>query len=160
VYYPTLIFATMKPFLFLILAIFFYSCKTKEQREAEPENDIDAARNFIRAALDGRYDLAKTFLLSDSTNASYLDNARRIYERLSNETRNNYRTSSINIHHVFELVKDSLTIVEFSNSFKNDHDSLKVVRQNGKWLIDLKYLYEHEMDTIVQKMITSDTLSK
>ena len=129
--------------LFLFLS--FCAC-TSNQSPGKPENDIDAARDFIRSALDGKFDEARTYLLPDSSNIQYMDAAERSYQKTDADTKNGYRGSSINIHKV-EPVNDSTTIVIFSNSFKNDHDTLKVLKVNDEWLIDLKYLYEHDMDT-------------
>jgi hypothetical protein len=135
--------------LFVLLFACIMSCRNHDKK-AVAENNIDAARNFIRAALDGKFDEAKNYMWPDSINLNYLDVARRSYEKNDQTTRNNYRSSSINIHQVMEPVKDSLTIVIFSNSFKNDHDTLKVLKINGEWLVDLKYLYEHDMDTTMR----------
>jgi hypothetical protein len=66
-------------------------------------------------------------------------------------------SSSINMHQV-STVNDSVTIIIYSNSFKNDHDTLKVVKINGQWLVDLKYLFDHDMDTTINKPVINDTL--
>jgi hypothetical protein len=76
-----------------------------------------------------------------------MDVAERSYDRADPETRNGYRAASINIIKVSEPVKDSVTVVIFSNSFKNDPDTLKLIKQNNQWLVDLKYLYLHEADS-------------
>jgi hypothetical protein len=133
---------------FLFLLFFIPSCKEKDKESpAESENNIDAARNFIRAALDGKFTEARRFLLPDSINVNYMDVAERSYDRADPETRNGYRAASINIIKVSEPVKDSVTVVIFSNSFKNDPDTLKLIKQNNQWLVDLKYLYLHEADS-------------
>lgn len=135
----------------LFLPFFFpiaigIACGEKKQ-PALSENDIDAARNFIRAALDGKFDAARTYMLNDSVNANYMDVVQRSFQNTDAETRNGYRGASINVHQVTAL-NDSTTMVIYSNSFKNDHDTLKVVKENGQWLVDLKYLYQHDQDTI------------
>lgn len=147
-------------FFFLFLLFFAAACKSKESYPAEAESDIDAARDFIRAALDGKFDRARTYLLSDSVNVNYMDVAERAYQRADPETKLGYRGASINIHQVSDPVKDSVTIVIFSNSFKNDHDTLKVVKTEGKWKVDLKYLYEHDSDSSLNKLINKDSLPK
>ena len=145
-------------YLFLFLLFFVIACKTKDEKAAKSENNIDAARNFIRAALDGKFQEAKNYMLTDSVNLNYMDLVvERSYAKLDPETKNGYRSASINIHEVTEPVKDSVTIVIFSNSYKNDRDTLKVLKQNGLWLVDLKYLYEHSMDTVFQ-IIKKDSL--
>lgn len=128
-------------FLFLQ---FFYACTNATDRSdttQTSENDVDAARNFIRLALDGKYDQARGMMINDSLNYQIIDQAERTYkQRMDLATRNGYRSASINIHNVAP-VNDSVTIVHYSNSFKMKKDSLKVVQQNGQWLIDLKYSF-------------------
>ncbi|MFN8289971.1 MAG: DUF4878 domain-containing protein [Chitinophagaceae bacterium] len=147
------------PRLFLLLPVLFTTgCKSGKEKAAPPaENNIDAARSFIRAALDGKFDLARTYMLADSVNTNYMDVAERSYQKTDQETKNGYRTASIHILPVTE-VNDSTTIIVYSNSFKNDPDTLRVLRMNGKWLVDLKYLYEHDMDTTLKKPLLNDSL--
>ncbi len=144
--------------LFLLITLIGLACKQSDRDAEEAENNIDAARKFIRYALDGKFSDAKRYLYQDSVNLNYLEVAERSYRRADPETRNNYRSASINIHEVSEPIKDSVTLVIFSNSFKNDHDTLKVLRKEGKWMVDLKYLYEHDTDTSLNRFIQKDTL--
>ncbi len=142
----------------LFLAVIFASC-TGTGKEAPPsENNIDAARNFIRAALDGKFDKARNYMLPDSVNINYMDVAERSYQRADQSVKDGYRASSIKIHEVQEPLKDSVTLVVYSNSFRNDPDTLRVLRVNGQWLVDLKYLYEHDTDTLYKKNSQKDTL--
>lgn len=147
------------PFIFLFLLFSFIACKNKDNASnGQSENNIDAARNFIRAALDGKFQEARTYMLTDSVNTNYMDVAERSYQNAEQPTKDGYRASSINIIQVTEPFKDSVTVVIYSNSFKNDHDTLKVLKTNGQWLVDLKYLYEHDEDSLQNKLITNDTL--
>ncbi len=135
---------------FLILQ--FFLCCNNENKEnsgsGKSENDLDAGRNFIQAALDGNYRKARSYALTDSFNQEYIDLLERIYkERLNPEVKRGYREASINIHAVTPL-NDSVTLINFSNSFKNKNDSLKVVRHNGQWLVDLKYSFYQKSDSL------------
>jgi hypothetical protein len=145
------------PRLLLFLFFLLQACGHDNRSASRSENDIDAARNFIRAALDGKFDLARTFLLPDSVNTNWMDVAERSYEKADADTKNGYRSSSIIIHRV-SPVNDSTTVIIYSNSFKNDHDTLRIMKQHGQWLVDLKYLYEHDMDTLPAKKIFNDSL--
>jgi len=135
-------------FLFLQ---FFLCCNSADQEHsgtARSENDIDAARNFIQAALEGNYKKARTYALADSFNQEYVDLFERIYnERMNPNDKRGYREASINIHSVTPL-NDSVTLINFSNSYKNKNDSLKVVRLNGQWLVDLKYSFYQKPDSL------------
>lgn len=128
-------------FLFLQ---FFCACKNSPDRSdttQTSENDVDAARNFIRLALDGKYDRAKEMLINDTLNYQFIDQAERYYkQRMDVSTRIAYRSASINIISVVPQ-NDSVTIVHYSNSFKKQKDSLKVVHINGQWKVDLKYSF-------------------
>jgi type IV secretory pathway component VirB8 len=59
---------------------------------------------------------------------------------MSREDKKGYKEASINIHNVNTL-NDSVTVVQYSNSFKKQNDSLKVMRNNNTWLVDLKYSF-------------------
>lgn len=143
--------------LFLFLLLFLAACNNKKQNEAD--DDVNTASNFIRAALDGKFKEAQSYMLSDSINKNYLDIAESNYQKADLDTKTNYRNSSINIHKITP-VNDSTTIIIYSNSFKNDHDTLKLLKEQGKWLVDLKYLFDHDFDTTVNKKPISDSLKK
>ncbi len=121
----------------LFFLFFFTACNNDPNLSSE--NDVDAARNFISSVLQADFDKATKYVLLDSLNKEYLEITERSFDqRMSAEDKRLYKESSINIHDVKQL-NDSVTIVHYSNSFKKVRDSLKVVRINGQWLIDLKY---------------------
>ena len=142
----------------LFILLLLSACTDGKKEPVVSENNVDAARNFIRAALDGKFDEARNFMLNDSVNTNYMDVAKRAYERAEPEVKNGYRASSINIREIIEALKDSITIVIYSNSYRNDPDTLRVLRVDGRWLVDLKYLYEHDRDTLFNKPVSTDTL--
>lgn len=116
-------------------------CKSgSEQNEAE--TDLGAAKGFVQAALKGKYDRAADFMLHDSLNDERLDAVSRM--ELSSDEKQGLWDASINIHSR-KLVNDSTSIIVYSNSFhKENQDTLKVVKKDGKWLVDFKYLFDHE----------------
>lgn len=128
--------------------IFFTACSgTDAGKITTSENDVDAARNFIDAALKGKYNTARQYLLPDSVNGQYLDVFERNFnDHMTPEDKKGYAEASINILNV-QPVNDSVTIVHYQNSYKKKEDSLKVVQQNGQWLIDLKYAYSPQKNT-------------
>lgn len=128
-------------FGFLLLQIFCACSNSQQSEEEKAENDVDAARMFIRDALNGDYAKARQMIIPDSVNNQYLDLAERNYEnRMGREDKRGYRESSIIVHNVSQQ-NDSVSIVSYSNSFKKQNDSLKVVRVQGQWLVDLKYSF-------------------
>jgi hypothetical protein len=145
---------TSSIFFFLL---FLCACTGRKDSGGTSDSDIDAARNFIRAALDGNFQEARRYMLQDSVNNSFMDVRERIFQRIDPETRNSYRAASIIIHNTNEL-NDSTAIIIFSNSFKNDHDTLRIVKKNQRWLVDPKYLIDRSDDSIYTKRISKDTI--
>jgi hypothetical protein len=133
----------MKGFLhyLLLFVLFFCSCKNDEAESEKSENDVDAARNFIRAALDGDYERARNYMLNDSLNTQLLNTFQDNYRtHMNREDKAGYRESSIRMPEI-RRVNDSASVVVYSNSYKNKSDTLKVVREKGQWLVDFKYSF-------------------
>lgn len=131
---------------FLLFCVYACNDAGKETPPAS-ENDLDAARNFLQASLKGDFEKAKTFMLKDSLNLQMMDVIERV--PFPDEERKGLANASINIHQVINKVKDSVTVVVYSNSFKKDWDTLRVIKQNGQWLVDFNYLFAHDSDTLV-----------
>jgi len=142
-----------------VLFLFFSACNGNDSNMTSvAENDIDAAREFIRSALDGKFEQAKKYMLPDSSNMQYISVAERNYQKADEETKNGYRSASIRIFSPVTHINDSTTIIIYSNSFKNDPDTLKVLSIKGQWLVDLKYLYEHDMNPLPAQVNKTDSL--
>lgn len=78
-------------------------------------------------------------MLQDSVNDQQMDAVSRV--QLSSDEKQGLWDASINIHSR-KLINDSTSIIVYSNSFhKENTDTLKVVRVDGKWLVDFKYLF-------------------
>lgn len=109
---------------------------------AAPENDVDAARTFIRCALDGKWKDARRLIVQDSTNIGYLDATEQNYnQHLTVTQQRGYRESTIRIFDTRKL-GDSVSVVTYANTYYKDRkDSIKVVKQGGAWLVDLKYSF-------------------
>jgi hypothetical protein len=149
----------MKRLSSIFLFLLFIICACSKKKKPAAENDLDAARSFIQAALEGKFNEARAYMLNDSLNNNWMDIAERNYQKADRDTKVGYAGASINIHEV-NHPSDSVSVVIYSNSFKNDHDTLKVIKQNEKWLIDLKYLFLHDEDTILNKMLNPNTIPK
>ena len=138
-------FAAMKKILIGFFSlIFFWACNNSDQQQQpasnQPENDLDAARTFIRDALDGKFEHAKQLMFKDSTNDETMDVIERNYERMPQADRVGYRNASIQIHNT-KTIADT-TFVTYSNSYKNQNQNLKLVKVNGQWLVDFKYTFQ------------------
>lgn len=126
----------------MLFAPFLFSCNNQEeQATSTSENDIDAARNFIRSALDGDYKKARDYMIQDSLNTQLLNTFESNYQmHMNREDKRGYREASIRIPDV-RKVSDTVSVVQYSNSYKNKLDSLKVVKVNNQWLVDFKYSF-------------------
>lgn len=142
----------MKKILYLSSFLLFYllSCKNDDKEVPASENGVDAVRNFVQAALEGNYEKAKTFMVADSVNIDMMNAVERNNQRFSPEEKREYASASLRIQGVNEVIRDSITIVIYSNSYKNNKDTLRALRMNGKWLVDFKYLFNHDSDTLVK----------
>jgi hypothetical protein len=150
----------IRVFSFLLFFTLFACNNNEESKEPASASDMDAARNFLDAALRGDYKHAADYMLQDSINLGYLDATKRSYQRLSPEDKNGLRTASLRFYDT-KQVNDSTTITIFSNSYKNDKDTLRILRKNGFWLVDLKYLFDHDMDSMQYKQNGKiDTIQK
>lgn len=136
----------MKKLLVLpsLMTLLLIACGSEEKKQSEPESDLNVVINFVRSALDGKFNEAKAYMIQDSLNLNLISVAERSFKNLSQEIKDGYRASSIRFPSPMIKVDDSTRIVIYSNSYMNNPDTLKVQRINGQWLVDFKYLYQHE----------------
>lgn len=133
-------------FYFLCLLFFLAACNSPadEEKEEGTANDLDATRSFIQASLRGNYSKARDYMLQDPVNEQHLDAVSRV--QLSTHEKQGLWDASINIHSR-KLINDSTSIIIFSNSFHRENtDTLKVVRKDGKWQVDFKFLFDHNQE--------------
>lgn len=121
-----------------ILAILFTSCNNQEPYYPPAENALDAGREFIDACLKGDFSKAASYTLPGEQHAAYLKNTEAQYRTLDKEGRQQLRQASINIREIND-VNENTSIIHYSNSFDKIPHTIKAVRQNGKWLVDLTY---------------------
>lgn len=102
------------------------------------EDAQDAGREFIRATLDGEHTKARFYLLKDTTNLLLLKQQESNYNLLSGKDKNEFRASSIRPVEI-KAVNDSVTMYKYYNTFHSkDTTTLRIVRINSEWLVDLK----------------------
>ena len=127
------------------LLMLLAACNNGEEKAAD--SDLNVATSFVQSALKGDYRTAEKFIVDDSLNRQDLATVARLTERLTKGEKDAYAGASVRIHNR-RAVNDSTTIISYSNSYRNKVDSLKVVRQNGKWLVDFKYIFNHVTDSL------------
>jgi hypothetical protein len=126
----------------LLIAIIIVTACSSEENYPPVENSLDAGRQFIESVFKGNFKRAGMLLLDEPKNKQLLKEKMEddFYKRTSQD-RNELKQSSITILTTEEVVKDSVTIIRFINSYDSKPAILKVVKQNGNWLIDLKYTF-------------------
>ena len=120
---------------FFISVALLFSCSHKHER---PDTALDTGRSFIRATLDGDFDAAQELIYSDSLNVQYFNLYKTQYERSSDDEKKNYKNADYTINK-YDNVNDSVTIIDYSNSYMKKPLELKVVRKDNEWQIDFKY---------------------
>ena len=62
----------------------------------------------------------------------------------SNEEKEGYKEANILIDSTQQL-SDSVTIITYSNTYKNQPSKLKMIKKNNEWLVDFKYTFNGNM---------------
>ena len=131
---------------FIVLGLIACNNNDRSGTPGTSDSDIDAARNFIQAALVGDFETTKKFMVHDSLGHEDLNAIQRLNEKLTKEEKQKYQEASIRIHQNRQL-NDSTSMVYYSNSYRNQTDSLKVIKTDGKWLVDFKNFF-HKTDSL------------
>jgi hypothetical protein len=68
---------------------------------------------------------------------------KRKYDGMPHEERKKYQDADI-LPITIQKVNDSVTSYQYANSYKRDTTTIRVVRINGDWLVDLKEILNHK----------------
>lgn len=132
----------MKTLPAILLIIFLVACHAGKTFN-KAEDAQDAGRQFIRASLDGDYEKARFYLLNDSVNLLLISKWQQDFDKLDAGIRQQYREASILPISIHEM-NDSVTTYSYSNSFRKDTTTVRIVRVNGEWLVDLKEILKQK----------------
>ena len=126
---------------FAVMIMAVLSCNT-EAGYTKAADAQEAAREFIRASLDGNYDKASFYLYKDSAgvNEMLLNKWKTDYGRWSQEDKVGHKEANI-IVITTEPTNDSTLNYIFSNSYKKDTTTIKIVKSKGEWQVDLKDIH-------------------
>jgi hypothetical protein len=115
------------------------SCASSESSYTKATDAQEAAREFIRASLDGNYDKASFYLYKDSAgvNEMLLNKWKNDYNHWTQEDKVGHKEASIRVITTQQVNDSSLNYV-FSNSYKKDTTAIEIVKTKGEWLVDLK----------------------
>lgn len=121
---------------FISIALLLSGC-AEPQGFRQPEDGLEAAREFIRATLDGDYGKAEMYVARNEQDMELFARWREHMRRQPEKERLGLKSSTILIQSV-ETPNDSLTIVQYSNSFHREPTRIVVARRNGVWGVEFR----------------------
>lgn len=116
-----------------LLAGSWNACKTTYSKPSDP---TEAGRDFINASLKADYSIADGYVLQDSVNQYIYGRYKQQYQAMPQAEKDSYGKASLIIYSVKRPV-DSVAVIEYSNTFKNQHMALHMVHTQGQWWVDL-----------------------
>jgi hypothetical protein len=129
----------------VISALFILSLTACNQPAAVRRADaLESGRGFIESSLKGDYDEAQKYLLEDSTNVQYFNGMKDFNNKRNQHEKDGYSDANILIDSI-QKISDSVTIISYSNTYKNKPSKLKMVKKNNEWLVDFKYTFTGNM---------------
>lgn len=126
----------IKKFLLPTTLLLLAACNNPQSFK-KAEDAQDAGREFIRASLDGNYEKASFYLYPDSTNKMMFAKWKKDYDHMSPDEKQKYKDADI-LPIVVKTVNDSVTTYTYANTYKKDTTTIRIIRVNGEWLVDLK----------------------
>ncbi|MFT3933487.1 MAG: DUF4878 domain-containing protein [Chitinophagaceae bacterium] len=132
----------MKRVILFFAVVALVSC-AGEESYTKAADAQEAAREFIRASLDGNYDKASFYLYKDSAgvNEMLLNKWKTYYGSWTQEDKVGHKNANILVI-TTKQVNDSTLDYVFSNSYKKDTTTIKIVKAKGDWLVDLKDIHK------------------
>ena len=130
----------MKKIIISMLSIILVITACKHSAEVSKKDPLESGRGFIESSLKGDYDEAQKYLLPDSVNLQYFEGLKDFNSKRSNDEKEGYKNANILIDSTQQL-SDSVTIITYSNTYKNKPSKLKMVKKNNEWLVDFKYTF-------------------
>jgi hypothetical protein len=128
----------MKKLIGSICLLATLSCNSGSEGYKKAENAQDAGTEFIRATLDGDYDKAAFYLLKDSTNNLLFEKQQANYKQLSSKEKDKNKSATIR---PVAITSDNDSTVQYKyyhTSNPGDTTTLRIIRQQDTWLVDLK----------------------
>lgn len=130
----------LQRFSCFFLMVMLFSCSS--QTYPPVENPLDAGRQFADAIFKGNFERAGQLIVPTEENKNLLrQQLEENYHQRNNTDRNQMAQASLQIQQVENLVKDSVMMIHFTNAYDGKPAVLKVVKNNGSWLVDLKYTF-------------------
>jgi hypothetical protein len=127
-----------------MLAIILATAACSHSAEVSKRDPLESGRGFIESSLKGDYDEAQKYLLQDSINMQFFEGLKDFNSKRSDDEKEGYKNANILIDSTQQL-SDSVTIITYSNTFKNKPSKLKMIKKNNEWLVDFKYTFNSNL---------------
>jgi hypothetical protein len=106
----------------------------------KPEDALDAAREFVRAVLDGDYKRAELYVLPEEDDIRLFNRYKEYMKKQPEKERLGLKSSSILVNKV-EPLNDSVSIINYSNSYSQKPMDIRVIKKDGEWWVDFSYTF-------------------
>ncbi len=130
----------MNKIIISVLSFIFILSACNHSPEVNKRDPLESGRGFIESSLKGDYDEAQKYVLQDSINMEYLNGLKDFYQKRSKAEKEGYKNANILIDSTQQL-SDSVSIITYSNTYKNQPSKLRMVKKNNEWLVDFKYTF-------------------
>mgnify|MGYP001552555590 CR=1 FL=1 len=134
----------MKKIIIGLLVVVSLISACSHSAEVNKRDPLESGRGFIESTLKGDFDEAQKYLLQDSVNMEYFNMYKDFNSGRSKEEKEGYKNANIIIDSTQNL-SDSVSIITYSNTFKNKPSKIKLVKKNNDWLVDFKYTFNNNM---------------
>jgi hypothetical protein len=134
----------MKKIIISLSFAIFLITACKHSAEVNKRDPLESGRGFIESSLKGDYNEAQKYVLQDSINMEYLNGLKNFYTNRSKSEKEGYKNANILIDSTQQL-SDSVTIITYSNTYKNQPSKLRMVKKNNQWWVDFKYTFTGNM---------------
>lgn len=119
--------------------LFLFGCSEPEGFR-KPEDALDAAREFVRAVLDGDYKRAELYVLPEEDDIRLFNRYKEYMKKQPEKERLGLKSSSILVNKV-EPLNDSVSIINYSNSYSKKPMDIRVIKKDGEWWVDFSYTF-------------------
>jgi hypothetical protein len=124
----------------LTLALFLLGSCSGPEGFKKPEDALDAAREFVRSVLDGDYKRAELYVLPEEEDIRLFNRYKDYMKNQPEKERLGLKSSSILVNKVAPL-NDSVSIINYSNSYSKKPMDIRVVKKDGEWWVDFSYTF-------------------
>lgn len=126
---------------FILTAALFCSIGCAEPEGfKQPEDPLDAGREFIRAVMDGDFKEAELYISEDQEDFGLFRRYEDHMKKQPQKERLSLKSASIIINKI-ENLGDSICLINFSNSYSMKPMDLKVIKENNNWKVDFSYTF-------------------